>query len=162
MRDPERAPPAPRLPGPGQTGNMPAWRLYNIWRPFSIDARLAKFIGGKGTEEEKAARAAAIEEATLFAAKVPLKTMEAAFKALPLALQMAEKGNPASASDAGVAALAALAGIRGAELNVRINAAGLQDKSSAQPLIQRAAQIVKEATELEKKVLETVNKHIDE
>ncbi len=128
----------------------------------AFDRIMACFGMPKGTEEEKAARAAAIEEATLFAAKVPLKTMEAAFKALPLALQMAEKGNPASASDAGVAALAALAGIRGAELNVRINAAGLQDKSSAQPLIQRAAQIVKEATKLEKKVLETVNKHIDE
>ena len=60
---------------------------------------------------QKAARAAALEEATLYAASVPLKTMEAALKALPLALEMAQKGNPASASDAGVAALAAVAGI---------------------------------------------------
>ncbi|MBO5545329.1 MAG: glutamate formimidoyltransferase, partial [Bacteroidales bacterium] len=65
----------------------------------------------KGTEAEKAERAAALEAATLYAASVPLKTMEASLKALPLALEMARKGNPASASDAGVAALAALAAV---------------------------------------------------
>ncbi|MBR1888214.1 MAG: glutamate formimidoyltransferase [Bacteroidales bacterium] len=115
----------------------------------------------KGTEEEKAARAKAIEEATLNAANVPLRTMEAALKALPLALEMAKKGNPASASDAGVAALAAVAGIRGARLNVRINAASLSDKSSAQPLLQRADEIEAQAAELEKQVLTEVNNHIE-
>ena len=115
----------------------------------------------KGTAEEKAARAAALEEATLYAASVPLKTMEAALKALPLALEMALKGNPASASDAGVAALAATAGIRGAALNVRINAAGLADKGPAQPLLQRAQAIIAEAQALEARVLEAVNQHIE-
>ena len=115
----------------------------------------------KGTQEEKEARAKALEEATLYAAQVPLSTMEASLKALPLALQMARSGNPASASDAGVAALAAVAGIQGARLNVRINAAGLQDKTPAQPLLERADAIVKEALELEKQVLEAVNNHIE-
>ena len=115
----------------------------------------------KGTPEEKAARAAAIEAATLYAASVPLKTMEAALKALPLALEMAQKGNPASASDAGVAALAAVAGIRGAALNVRINAAGLSDKTPAQPLLARADAILSEALTLENQVLEAVNKNIE-
>lgn len=115
----------------------------------------------KGTEEEKAARAKAIEEATLNAANVPLRTMEAALKALPLALEMAKKGNPASASDAGVAALAAVAGIRGARLNVRINAASLSDKSSAMPLLQSADEIEEQAAELEKQVLTEVNNHIE-
>ena len=114
----------------------------------------------KGTEEEKAARAAALEEATLYAASVPLRTMEAALKALPLALEMAEKGNPASASDAGVAALAAVAGIRGAALNVRINAAGLKDPAPARPLLERADAIVREALSLQDKVLDAVNDHI--
>ncbi len=114
----------------------------------------------KGTEEEKAARAAALEEATLYAAQVPLRTMEASLKALPLALQMAQKGNPASASDAGVAALAAVAGIQGARLNVRINCAGLQDKAPAQPLLSRADAIVAEALALEKQVLAEVDAHI--
>lgn len=119
------------------------------------------FAMPKGTEEEKAARAAAMEEATLYAATVPLKTMEASLKALPLALEMARKGNPASASDAGVAALAALAAIRGAELNVRINAAGLADKSAAAPLLERARAIVTEASALEKETLEAVNGNIE-
>ncbi len=115
----------------------------------------------KGTDEEKAARAAALEAATLYAAQVPLRTMEAALKALPLALEMAQKGNPASASDAGVAALAAVAGIQGARLNVRINCAGLKDKAPAQPLLTRADAIVAEALQLEKQVLEAVNNHIE-
>ena len=110
----------------------------------------------KGTPGEKASREAALEEATLNAAAVPLRTMEAALKALPLALEMAEKGNPASASDAGVAALAAVAGIRGAELNVRINAASLKDRTPAEPLLQRASQIVAEALSLEKRILDTI------
>ena len=116
----------------------------------------------KGTPEEKAARAAALEEATLYAASVPLRTMEAALKALPLALEMARKGNPASASDAGVAALAAVAGIRGAALNVRINAAGLADKTPAGPLLARADAIVAEALSLQDEVLDAVNQHIEQ
>ncbi len=114
----------------------------------------------KGTEEEKAARGRAIEEATLYAASVPLRTMEASLKALPLALEMARKGNPASASDAGVAALAALAGIRGARLNVRINAAGLSDPAPAKPLLERADEIVKEALQIEQQVLDAVEANI--
>ena len=119
------------------------------------------FAMPKGTPEEKAARDKAMEEATLYAASVPLKTMEASLKALPLALEMAEKGNPASASDAGVAALAAVAGIRGAALNVRINSAGLTDKTPAKPLLKRAEEIIVEALKLQEKVLAAVDKHID-
>ena len=128
----------------------------------AFDRIMACFGMPKGTEEEKAARAAALEEATLYAASVPLKTMEASLKALPLALEMARKGNPASASDAGVAALAARAACRGAELNVRINASGLKDMAPARPLIERAAQILKEAEALEAQVLEVVNGHINQ
>jgi len=115
----------------------------------------------KGTPEEKSAREKALEEATLYAAQVPLKTMEASLKALPLALQMARDGNPASASDAGVAALAALAGIKGARLNVRINVASLKDKAPAQPLLERADAIVAEAEKLQAEVLEAVDRHIE-
>ena len=121
---------------------------------------MACFAMPKGTDEEKAARSKAIEEATLYAAEVPLRTMEATLKALPLALQMAQSGNPASSSDAGVAALAAVAGIRGARLNVRINAASLKDQAPARPLLERADAIVAEARMLEKQVLEAVNAHI--
>ena len=114
----------------------------------------------KGTPQEKAAREKAMEEATLYAASVPLETMETSLKALPLALEMAQKGNPASASDAGVAALAAVAGIRGARLNVRIDCAGLKDKASALPLLERAEAIVSEASAMEAQVLSAVEAHI--
>ena len=126
----------------------------------AFDAIMDVFAMPKGTPEEKAARAAAMEKATLNAAAVPLRTMEAALKALPLALEMARKGNPASASDAGVAALAAVAGIQGARLNVRINAASLEDKAPAEPLLRRADEIVAEALRLQDEVLSAVNAHI--
>ena len=127
----------------------------------AFDRIMDVFSMPKDTPEEKAAREAAMEEATLYAATVPLKTMEASLKALPLALEMALKGNPASASDSGVAALAARAACRGAELNVRINASGLKDPRPAEPLIARAAEILKEAEALEDQVLEAVNSHIN-
>ena len=116
----------------------------------------------KGTPQEKERRTQSIQEATLYAAQVPLRTMEAALRALPLALEMAQKGNPASASDAGVAALAAVAAIRGARLNVRINCAGLQDKSAAAPLLERADAIVTEALNLESQILAAVDKNIEQ
>ena len=126
----------------------------------AFDRIMACFAMPKGSDVEKAARAAAIEAATLNAASVPLRTMEAALRALPLALEMARKGNPASASDAGVAALAAVAAVRGAALNVRINASGLSDKSPAEPLLERADAIIAEALDLQEQVLEAVNEHI--
>lgn len=114
----------------------------------------------KGTEEEKAARAEAMEKATLYATQVPLRTMQTALEAMPLALEMARKGNPASASDAGVGAIAALAAVKGAQLNVRINAAGLKDSAMADSLTAEAEKIAKEAAEKEAEILSEVNKNI--
>ena len=114
----------------------------------------------KGTEEEKAARAEAMEKATLYATQVPLRTMQNALEAMPLALEMVRKGNPASASDAGVGAIAALAAVKGAQLNVRINAAGLKDRAMADSLTAEAEKIAKEAAEKEAEILSEVNKNI--
>lgn len=114
----------------------------------------------KGTEEEKAARAEAMEKATLYASRVPLKTMQTAMEAMPVALAMARIGNPASASDAGVGAIAALAAVRGAHLNVRINASGLKDRALAAELTDEAARIEAEAAAAEAEVLAEVNKNI--
>ena len=95
----------------------------------------------KSSPEEIAARSAAIGEATLNAAQVPLETMKAAAKVLPIAEAMARDGNPNSSSDAGVASLAARAAIRGAALNVRINADSLEDRCLAEKLIKQAEEI---------------------
>ncbi len=114
----------------------------------------------KGTDAEKSARAEAMEEATLYATRVPLRTMQTAMRAMPVLKAVAEKGNPASASDAGVGALAARAAVRGADMNVRINAAGLKDRDMAQKLTTQAAEIVHQAEQAEYDILEIINRNI--
>ena len=114
----------------------------------------------KGTDEEKKARKAALQDATLYACEVPLHTMRASAEALPLALAMAKDGNPASVSDAGVGALCALAAVRGARLNVRINAAGLDDRAKADELTSEADRIEKEAAALHDEILKIVETKI--
>lgn len=111
----------------------------------------------KATEEERQVREKAMEAATLYATQVPLRTMETAIDAFPLLTAMAEIGNPASVSDAGVGALAARSAVLGAQLNVKINAAGLKDREKADSLLARAEEIAVKAIEAEKKVLEVVN-----
>lgn len=122
---------------------------------------MAVFGMPKGTDEEKAARAEAMEKATLYATEVPLKTMKASFRAFEVAGEMAEKGNPNSVSDAGVGALAARAAVQGAFLNVKINAAGLKDRAKAEALVSEAAEIAKAADAEEKRILEIVNGKIN-
>ena len=114
----------------------------------------------KSTDEERAARAEAMEAATLYATQVPLRTMKAAIDVFPLVKAMAQIGNPASVSDAGVGALAARAAIHGAALNVKINAVGLADKETANNLIAEANQLVSMADNLEKETLDIVNSKI--
>src|SRR5438034_6274997 len=95
----------------------------------------------KESAEEKAARSTAIEQATKYAAEVPLKVMETASKSYELLTEMAEKGNPASASDVGVGTLATRACIEGAALNVKINLAQLKDEKFKGALAQRMRNI---------------------
>lgn len=115
----------------------------------------------KSTPEEKAARSEAIQAATLYATQVPLRTMKAAAAVMPLVKAMAEKGNPNSVSDAGVGALAARSAVLGAYLNVKINAAGLKDRSLADGILAEAAGIAAKAQAEENDVLETVEKVIN-
>lgn len=115
----------------------------------------------KGTAEEKAARAAAMEVATLYATEVPLRTMKAAYKAFEVVRAMAVEGNPNSVSDAGVGALAARSAVMGACLNVRINAAGLKDRAAAERLVDEAMEIQALAQQAEKEILAIVDSKID-
>jgi len=94
----------------------------------------------KESAEEKSARSAAIEQATKYAAEIPLKVMETASRSYELLSEMAEKGNPASISDVGVGALATRACIGGAALNVRINLAGLKDEKFKSALLKKLQQ----------------------
>lgn len=118
---------------------------------------MAVFAMPKKTETEKAARSAALENATLYATQVPLRTMKKAYEVFDLVENMAANGNPASVTDAGVGALAARAAVRGAGLNVRINAAGLKDRVTAQSLIDEATDIERLAELRESSILKIVN-----
>lgn len=121
---------------------------------------MAVFAMPKKSEAEKAARAQAMEEATLYATEVPLRTMETAAEAFGVIREMAERGNPNSVTDAGVGALAARAAVRGAFLNVRINAAGLKDRTRAEALIERGVAIEADAAIREGEILAIVNAKI--
>lgn len=114
----------------------------------------------KGTDEEKALRSAAIQEATLFATQVPLHTMQASFKVFELCKAMAEEGNPNSVSDAGVGILAARAAVLGAGLNVKINASGLKDRETADKLVAEANELIQKANDAEAEIMKIVEAKI--
>ena len=115
----------------------------------------------KGTTEEKEARAAAMEAATLYATQVPLRTMKAAYRAFDVVRAMAQEGNPNSVSDAGVGALAARSAVMGACLNVKINAAGLKDRAAAETLVNEANEIQALAQQAEREILAIVENKIN-
>ncbi|MBR2015524.1 MAG: glutamate formimidoyltransferase [Alistipes sp.] len=121
---------------------------------------MAVFAMPKTTDEEKAARSAALQVATLYATEVPLRTMKAAERVFEIVKAMAEQGNPNSVSDAGVGALAARSAVLGARLNVRINAAGLKDKVKAAELVGEADEIAARVVAMEQEVLKIVEEKI--
>ena len=115
----------------------------------------------KKTEEEKAARKEALENASKYAIEVPFKTMEVALSAFEVVEAMVNDGNPASVSDAGVGAMCCRSAVMGAFLNVKINAAGIKDREFAEKMIQAGAEIERKAIEKETELLEKVNKIIN-
>ena len=117
---------------------------------------MAAFGLPKSTDEEKAARTVAIQEATLFATEVPLHTMQASIKVFELCRAMAEEGNPNSVSDAGVGVLAARAAVLGAGLNVKINAGGLKDRAAADRLVGQANALIAQANTAEAEIMKIV------
>jgi len=119
------------------------------------------FAMPKSSPEEKEARAAALETATIHAAEIPLQTMKTAFETFDLLEAMAREGNPNSVSDVGVGALAVRSAILGAQLNVKINASGIKDKALAQQLIDDAEEIAAYASSREQGILNIVNAVIE-
>ena len=111
----------------------------------------------KKTDNDKAARKQAIQDATKYAIEVPFKTMELAYQSMEVIKAMAEVGNPNSVSDAGVGALAARSAVMGAYLNVKINTADLEDKNYVNEILEKGAKIEKDTNNLEKEILEIVN-----
>ena len=153
------------------------WEEFSIWAEQGMDIerellhlvnedteafnRIMNAFGmPKNTDEEKRLRSEAIQEATLYAAQVPLNTMRCSMRIFPLCKVMVEKGNPNSVSDAGVGALAARAAVLGAGLNVKINASSLKDRAMADKLTAEADEMIERANKEERIIIEMVEKVI--
>jgi glutamate formiminotransferase/formiminotetrahydrofolate cyclodeaminase len=93
----------------------------------AFEAVMAALRLPKVSDEERAARARALEAATQRAGETPLRAAERSTAALELAAEVAESGNPSAASDAGSAGALARAALAAAAMNVRVNAASLKD-----------------------------------
>ncbi len=106
----------------------------------------------KDTEEDQAARRAAIERATLLAAEVPLQTANKAVEVISLAAEAAAKGNENAITDAGTAAALARAALAGASLNVRVNLSSLQDKEAAAKMLAELQALETRAAHLDAEV----------
>ena len=111
----------------------------------------------KSSAADKAARKAAIQAATKYATEVPFKVMELTLATFEITKAMADFGNPSSVTDAGVGALCARAAIRGAFMNVRVNATGLDDKAFVKEILAKGQTIEDKAAALEAEIMETVN-----
>lgn len=114
----------------------------------------------KASDEDKKQRTLAIQNATKIATLVPFRVMEAAFSAFKLIMEMVEKGNPNSVSDAGVGALALRSCIKGAFLNVKINASGLHDKEFVKTIIAKGLAMEMAAGATEELILKIIDEKI--
>ena len=121
---------------------------------------MAAFALSKSTDEEKIIRKNAIQSATKYAIEIPFKVMQSTYESMSIIKAMAESGNPNSVSDAGVGALCARAAVRGAFLNVRINAASYDDKTFVLEIIEKGKDIEENTKKLEIEILKIVNEKI--
>ena len=114
----------------------------------------------KSNDSEKSAHKIALQAATKQAIEVPLSTMSLAMESFVTIKAMAEIGNPNSVTDAGVGALCARAAVRGAYLNVKINAGGCDDKEYINQIMTEAEAMIGQADIFEKEILGIVDSKI--
>ena len=114
----------------------------------------------KSSDQEKAIRSKAIQDATKHAIEIPFRVMQTAYQSMELIKAMAQNGNPNSVSDAGVGALCVRSAVMGAFMNVRINAAGFNDKDFVNEIIAKGKTIEENTNQLEAEILAIVNEKI--
>ena len=124
----------------------------------AFNAVLAAIRMPRKTDDDRAAREAAMAAANLEATFVPLGVLERCVEALELALVAASNGNPNSVSDAGVAAACAVAAAEGASLNVRINLGGLEGDVSE--IVERQEKALEKSREMGAAVLSVVDERL--
>ncbi len=110
----------------------------------------------KTTEAEKTARTRAIQNALKHASDVPLRVAELCAQVLELARPVAAQGNKHAASDGGVGALMAEAGLRGAAFNVSINLGAIDDPAFVADRRARVEKLVAAAAQAEREILRLV------
>ena len=126
----------------------------------AYDEVFACFKLPKATDEEKAARSAAIQEATKYAALVPLQVARNAYEMMSVIADVARLGNRNAVTDACVAMMSARTAVLGALLNVRINLGSIKDKTFADELQREADVLERLACDREKEVLDVVNQEL--
>jgi glutamate formiminotransferase / formiminotetrahydrofolate cyclodeaminase len=124
----------------------------------AFNTLMAAFGLPKGSDEEKAVRSAAIQEATRLAIEIPLRVMRSAHGSMEVIKAMVEIGNPNSVSDAGVGALCARSAVIGAFLNVRINSSSLEDKVYVAQVLAEGQRLDESAQALEAEILAIVSR----
>ena len=154
------------------------WEFYSKWGQESLNYqnRLLKLVDKdteafnmimdaislpKDTQEQKLLRLNTLENATKNAIQIPFDIMSTAFSCMKSIEVMAEKGNPNSISDAGVAVLCIRTAVFGAFLNVKINCKDLNDKKFVKSILKKSKEIVVKTELLETKILKIVNNHLD-
>lgn len=114
----------------------------------------------KKTDEEKAARTNAIQEATKYAIEIPHRTLCKSFEVFEICQAMVETGNPNSVTDAGVGILCARAACYGAFMNMKINASSLKDKAFVDDIIGKGQELIEKADAIEKEYTARILKQI--
>ena len=114
----------------------------------------------KATDEEKAARSAAIQEATKKAARIPLEVARKALDMMTIIADVVHLGNRNAVTDACVAMRSARSAVLGALLNVRINLGSLKDREFVLQLQTEADKIEQAACQKEKEILDAVNQDL--
>lgn len=147
-----------------ESGKAPMKRLLELidQDTDAFNELMAAFGLPKGTDEEKAARSQAIQNATRQAIEIPLEVMRQSVRAMHTIRAMAEHGNPNSVSDAGVGALACRSAVFGAGLNVRINCTSLKDRTYVDNALAEAAELESRASEQESAILTIVKRVMSE
>lgn len=114
----------------------------------------------KDTEDQKKIREEKMQQASIYALQIPLKTAEKCLEILQSQETIASYGNKNAVSDVGVGALMALAGLEGAVLNVKINIPGIMDESIKSDAAARCAKLLEEGARLQRGIMEIVNRRI--
>ncbi len=122
----------------------------------AFEAVMGTFRLPKDTEDQQRARHAAIQIATMNAARVPLHTVSDAVKVMDLAARCAKDGNINAISDAMSGAALARAAVTAAAYNVRINLNSLDEKSGGQNMLDELVEMEKRADAIEMEIRRTM------